>query len=155
MGVQQRAELVAGRGLGRNMVVAQPDQGLQLTGDRVGRLESAQPMAVGAQVVGELVAVAGVGLGTGGTPPRPGGMERARVDRDDGVPGGQQPVHDQTVAAFDRHGQVRGVAVVGQPGQDRVQVLLGVLEHPAVDHPAGGVEDGHGMTGARPVPPGE
>ena len=40
-------------------------------------------------------------------------------------------------------------------GQHRVQVLLGVGEHPAVDHLAGGVEDGHGMTGARPVPPGE
>jgi len=40
-------------------------------------------------------------------------------------------------------------------GQHRVQVLLGAGEHPAVDHLAGRVEDGHGMTGARPVPPGE
>jgi hypothetical protein len=36
VGLQQRAELVAGGGLGREVVVAQPDQGLQLAGDRVG-----------------------------------------------------------------------------------------------------------------------
>jgi hypothetical protein len=66
--VQERAELHAGRGLGGNMVVAQPDQGLQLTGTRVHRLQPAQPVAIGAQVVRELVAVTGIGLGPGGTP---------------------------------------------------------------------------------------
>lgn len=82
-------------------------------------------------------------------------MERSRVDRDDGMPSGQQPVDDQPVAAFDRCGQVSRIAVACQPGQDRVEVVLGVREHAAVDHPAGGVEDGHGMAGACPVPSGE
>jgi hypothetical protein len=78
-----------------------------------------------------------------------------RVDRDHRVAGGEQPVDHQAVGAFDRHRQLSRAAVAGQAGQHRVQVLLGVGEHPAVDHLAGGVEDGHGMTGARPVPPGE
>jgi hypothetical protein len=39
--VQQRAELHAGRGLCGNMVIAQPDQRLQLAGDRVRRLQPA------------------------------------------------------------------------------------------------------------------
>ena len=153
--VQERAELVAGRGLGGNMVIAQPDQRLQLAGDRVHRLQPAQPVAVGTQVVRELVAIARIGLGAGGTPAGPGGMECPRVDRDHRVAGGEQPVDNQAVGAFDRHGQVSRAAVAGQAGQHRVQVLLGVRGHPAVDHLAGGVEDGHGMTGARPVPPGE
>jgi hypothetical protein len=67
VGVQERAELHAGRGLGGNLVVAQPDQRLQLAGNWVRRLEPAQPVAVGAQVVRELVAVTRVGLGAGGT----------------------------------------------------------------------------------------
>jgi hypothetical protein len=100
VGIQQRAELHAGRGLGLDVVVTPPHQGLQLAGDPVHRLEAAQPVAVGAQVLSQLVAVAGVGLGAGGTPPRPGGMKRAGVDRDDRVAGGQQPGHDTPVAAL-------------------------------------------------------
>jgi hypothetical protein len=41
VGVQQRAELVAGGGLGRDVVVAQPHQGLQLAGHRVGWFQPA------------------------------------------------------------------------------------------------------------------
>ena len=82
-------------------------------------------------------------------------MKCSRIDRDHRMAGGEQPVDNQAIGAFDRHGQLSRAAVAGQAGQHRVQVLLGVGEHAAVDHLAGGVEDGHGMTGARPVPPGE
>ena len=60
------------------------------------RLETAEPVAVGAEVVGQLEAVTGVGLGSGGPPAGPGGMERVRVDRHHRMPGGQQPVDHQT-----------------------------------------------------------
>jgi hypothetical protein len=153
VGVQERAELQAGCGLGRHMIVAQPDEGLQLAADRIWWLQPAQPVAVGAQVVGQLVAVARVGLGAGGAPARPGGVERARVDRDDRVPGGQQPGDDEALAALDRHRQVGGAAVGGEPGQDRVQILLGVAHSPAVHDRAAGIDDGYGMAGAgRPAP---
>ena len=152
MGIKQRAELVAGRGPGRDVVVAQPYQRLQLTGGRVHRLEPAQPVAVGAQVVGQLVAVAGVGLGAGSAPAGPGGMERARVDRDDRVSGGDEPVNDQALSAFDRYGQRGRVVVGGQPSQQRLKVVLGVTHCPAAHDRPGGIEDRHGMAGASPVP---
>jgi len=152
MGVQQRPELVAGGSLGGDVVVAQPDQGLQLAGDRIRRLQPAWPVPVGAQVIGELVAVARVGLGAGGAPTRPSSMEGARVDRDDRMTGGQQSSDDQAVAAFDRHRQVGRIAMGGEPGQDGVQVRLGVAERPAVHDHAAGVEDRHGVAGAGPVP---
>jgi hypothetical protein len=60
--VQEGAELVAGRGAGTQVVLAQPHQSLQLLQARVGWAQPAQPVPVGAQVVGELVAVAGIGL---------------------------------------------------------------------------------------------
>jgi hypothetical protein len=106
--VQQCAELVAGGGLGRDVVVAGSHQGLQLAGDGSYRLEPAQTMAVGAQVVGQLVAVTGIRLGSCGTPAWPGGVEGAWVDWNDGVAGGQQPVDHHAIAAFDRHRQVGG-----------------------------------------------
>jgi hypothetical protein len=46
--VQQRTELVAGRDLGLDMVLAQPHQGLKLPGGIVQRLQPPQPVAVGA-----------------------------------------------------------------------------------------------------------
>jgi hypothetical protein len=68
VGLQQRTELVAGRDLGLDVVLAQPDQGLKLPGGLVQRLQPPQPVAIGAQLVGQLVAVTRVGLGPGGAP---------------------------------------------------------------------------------------
>jgi hypothetical protein len=48
VGLQQGAELVGGRGLGRQMIVAQPCQGLQVTSGSVQGSQPVQPMAVGA-----------------------------------------------------------------------------------------------------------
>ena len=45
--LQQGPELVAGRGAGPHMVLAQPHQGLQLPGGRIHRLQPPQPMAIG------------------------------------------------------------------------------------------------------------
>jgi hypothetical protein len=48
VGVQQRAQLVAGGGASADMILTQPDQGLQLPQPWIQGLESAQPVAVGA-----------------------------------------------------------------------------------------------------------
>jgi hypothetical protein len=58
VGVQQGAELVAGRDLGLDVVLAEPHQGLEFAGGILQRLQPPQSMAVGAQVVGQPVAVA-------------------------------------------------------------------------------------------------
>jgi hypothetical protein len=150
--IQQGAELVAGGGLGLDVVLAQPDQGLQLAGGIVQGIESAQPVAVGAQVVGQLVAVARVGLGPCRAPAGSGSMERAGMDRHHRVAGGQEPVDDQPAGLLDRHRQLVGLAVAGQPDGCVGQSSLGVRRCPLVDHGAGIVEDGHVMGGAGPVP---
>ena len=114
VGVQQRAELVAGSGLGGHMVVTQPRQRLQLPGSGIQGTQPTQPVSIGAQVVGELEAVAGIGLGCGCTPAGPGGVEGVGVDGNDGVAGGQQPIHDQTAWPLDRHRQLLGSPVADQ-----------------------------------------
>jgi hypothetical protein len=152
MSVQQGAELVAGGGLGLDVVLAQPHQGLELAGGGVQGIQSAQPVAVGAQVVGQLVAVTGVGLGTGRAPAGPGSVERGGVDRHHGVAGGQQPVNDQPTGLLDRYGQLVGLAVAGQPRERVGQSGLGVGRCPVVNHGAGVVDNGHVVGGAGPVP---
>jgi hypothetical protein len=152
VGLQQRTELVAGGGLGLDVVLAQPHQGLELAGGFVRGLQPPQPVAVGAQVVDQLVAVTRVGLGPGGAPAGPGSVEGAGVDRHDRVAGGQQPVDDQPAGLLDRHRQLVGLAVAGQPREGVGQSCLGVGRCPAVDHGAGIIEDGHVVGGAGPVP---
>ena len=68
VGVQQRPQLVTGGGAGTDMILTQPDQGLQLPQAWVEGLEPAQPVPVGAQVVSQLVAVTRIGLGPSSAP---------------------------------------------------------------------------------------
>jgi len=68
------------------VVIAEPDELLQVAGRLVGQGESAEAVAFGAQVVGQLVAVTGVGLGSAGSPTGAGGVERVGVDRTTGCP---------------------------------------------------------------------
>jgi hypothetical protein len=109
------------------MIVTQPRQRLQLPGGGIQGPQPAQPVPIGAQVVGELEAVAGIGLGCGCTPAGPGGVEGVGVDGNDGVASGQQPVHDQAVGPLDRHQQLLRWPVAGQTGKRSVQAHLGVL----------------------------
>ena len=55
MRIEQRAKLVARRGLGSDVVIAQPHQALQLAYSGIDGLQAAQSVAIGAQVIGELV----------------------------------------------------------------------------------------------------
>jgi hypothetical protein len=134
------------------VVVAGADQELQLAGRGRHGLQAAQTVAIGAQVVGQLGAVARVGLGLGRAPTWAGGVEGIRVNRDDGVPGRQQPIDHQTVSPFDRHRQVSGCAVAGQPLEGGAQVRFGVGTAPAVDDAAVCVQHRDGVALGGPVP---
>jgi hypothetical protein len=134
------------------MILAQPHQGLELLQAWVGPIQPTEPVPIGAQVVGQLVAVAGVGLGPGRAPAWAGSPKRGRVHGHDRVPSGQQAVDDQPAGALDDDRERGGLADAGQAVQRRSQVLLGVLERPAVNHRASIVQHGHIMSGARPVP---
>jgi hypothetical protein len=150
--LQQGAELHAGRGAGAHVVLAQPHQGLQLLEAHIGWVQPAQPVPVGAQGVSQLVAVAGIGLGPGGTPARTGSPERGGVHRHHRVTGSQQAVHDQPTGALDDDRQRGRLRQPCQAVQRPDEVLLGVPKRPAVNHDAGIVQHGHSMGSARPVP---
>ena len=152
MRLQQGAELVAGCGAGSHVVLTQPHQGLQLLEACVGWVQPAQPVPIGAQVVSQLGAVAGIGLRPRRAPARTGGPERGGVHRHHWVTGGEQAVHDQTTGALDDDRQRGRFRQACQAVQRRDQVLLGVPERPAVNHDAGVVQHGHVMGSARPVP---
>ena len=134
------------------MILAQPHQGLELLQARVGPVQPAEPVPVGAQVVGQLVAVTSVGLGPGRAPARPRRPERGRVHGHDRMPSSHQAVHDQPAGALDDDRQRGRLPKPGQSLQRSRQVLLGVLQRPAVNHRAGVVQHGHVMGGARSVP---
>ena len=89
---------------------------LAAPGSRHPGVQPAEPVPIGAQVVGELEAVTGIGLGGGRTPAGPGGVEGVGVDGNDRVAGGQQPVHDQAAWPLDRHRQLIRVARGGPDG---------------------------------------
>jgi hypothetical protein len=150
--LEQGAELIAGRGAGAHVVLAQPHQGLEFLKAWVGAIQPAEPVAVGAQVVGELVAVAGIGLRPRRAPPRAGGPERGGVHRHDWVTGGEQALHDQPTGALDDDRQRGRFRQACQSLQRPHQVLLGVPQRPTVNHDAGVVQHRHSMAGARPVP---
>jgi hypothetical protein len=59
------------------------------------------------------------GLGPGGAPPWPGGVDRVGMHRHHRVTGGQQPVHDHAVGGLGRNRQRFGAAVAGQPAEAR------------------------------------
>ena len=155
MGVQQRPQLVAGGGASTDVVLTQPDQGLQLPQPWIERLEPAQPVPVGAQVVRQLVAVTRIGLGAGSAPAGPGGVEGGRMHRDDGMAGGQQPVHHQSSRPFNDHRELGRLAVAGQSRQRLGKRLLGVPQRPALQDPALVIEHRHVVAGAGPIPPDE
>jgi hypothetical protein len=149
---EHRPQLVGGGGAGADLVLAEPDQGLQLAQAGVGGFEPAQPVPVGAQVIGELVAVAGIGLRAGCSPPGPCGEERGRVHRDDRVPGGEQPVDDQAAGLLDDHRQVTGVAVAAQPCQRHLPAGLAMGKRPPVQHGTSVIQHRDIVSLAGPVP---
>ena len=64
-----------------DLIITEPHQRLQFLQAGIDRCQSPQPMPVGAQVVGELVAVTWIRLRPGGAPPRPGSEEGGGMHR--------------------------------------------------------------------------
>jgi hypothetical protein len=137
------------------VVLTQPDQGLQLPQPWIQRLQPAQPVAVGAQVVGQLVAVPRIGLGASSAPAGPGGMEGGRMHRDDRMASGQQPVHHQPGRSFNDHREVGRLAMAGKSRQRLGKRLFGMPQRPALHHPALVIQHGHVVADAGPIPPDE
>ena len=152
MCLEQGAELVAGRGAGAHVVFPQPHQRLQLLEAQVRWVQPAQPVPIGTQVIGELVAVAGIGLRSRRAPARASGPERSGVHRHHWVTGGQQTLHDQTTGALDDDRQRGGLRQACQAVQCPDEVLLGMPERPVVNDHAGVVQYRHVMGSTRPVP---
>ncbi len=141
MPLEQGSQLVGGGDLGAHVVIAHADDGLQLGSRGAERFEPAEPVPFGAQVVGQLVAVAGVALGLGGTPAGPGGVEGVGVDRHHRMPRREQPGDDQAVSRLDRHRQLARVAMVREAPQCRGDAGFVMGWRPAVQDLAGVVED--------------
>ena len=152
MGVQQRCQPVGGSHLGFHVVVTQPGQRTQALRRWRQLMDDPEAVAVGAQVVGQAVAVLRIGLGPGGTPAGPGGVERVGVDRHHRMACCQQPLHDQAARPLDRHRQLCGLSVAGKPLQAPGDPILGVLHLEGIDQPAGIVDDAHVVGLAGPIP---
>jgi len=153
--VQQRRELVGSGDPCGELVVTQPHERLQLAGLAVKRLESPQPLSVGAQVVGEPVRVAGVGLRGCSLPARTRGGKRIRVNWHDRMTGRQQPLDQQAARPLDRHRQLAGRGQPCQPRQCVMQALLAVREPKTLDDRAMVVDDAKLVCPAGPVHPDE
>ena len=112
-------------------------------------------MAVGAQVLRQLVAVTRIGLGAGSAPAGPGGMKGGRMHRDDRMAGGQQPVDHQPGRSFNDHREVGRLAMAGKSRQRLGKRLFGMPQRPALHHPALLIEHRHVVADAGPIPPDE
>ena len=148
---EQRGELVGRGHARRDVVVAQPDEGLQLAGRLVERPQRSQPVAVGAQQIGEPIGVTNVGLTAGALPPWPGCMERVRVDRDNLVPCLEQPVDEQPVGPLDRDRQLARAAELRQLLHGAGDTTLAVYESEPLDDRTLLVDDAQLVRLARPI----
>jgi len=113
---------------------------------------AAQPVAVGAQVLGQLEAVARVGGGLGRAQRGRAALQLLGRGRDHGVPGGEQSVDHDPAGGLDGHRQVLGSAVAGQSGHSLVDAGLVVGQRPVIHQLAGVVDHGDVVSLAGPVP---
>ena len=113
---------------------------------------AAQPVAVGAQVLGQLEAVARVGGGLGRAQRGRAALQLLGLGRDHGVPGGEQSVDHDPAGGLDGHRQVLGSAVAGQSGHSLVDAGLVVGQRPVIHQLAGVVDHGDVVSLAGPVP---
>jgi hypothetical protein len=152
MSVEEGGQLIAGGDSGLDLIVAAADQGLEVARDLAEWLQAAQPVTIGAQEVGQAVAVAGVRFGARGAPAGTGGVEGVGVDGHQGVALGQQPLHDQAAGPLDGDRQPGRLAKLAQAAEDGEQAGLAVLDFGVEDDPAVAVDDGDVVALAGPVP---
>ncbi len=149
--VQERGQLI-GRGDARgDQLVAPAHQAAQgLDGVGLGP-ERAQPVALGAQDVGEDAGVARIALGRDGAVARPARLHQVGVDRDDHEAGPHQGVDQQARGALDGDPRLAGLAVPGEALEQRSEALAVVVGPEPVQHRPLGVEHAHGVRAPAPV----
>ena len=150
--LEQRVELVGGSGAGGDVVVAHPHQRLELTGDRVEWSQTPKAVSVSAKVVGQHVAVGGVGLRSPSSPAEPRGMERIRVHRHDWVPSGKQAFDDDPIGSLDRYRQISRRSQRRQITEEAVKAGFVVIDREPGPDRAGVVENGDIVVLAGPIP---
>ena len=151
--VQQGAELV-GRGHPHlDQVAAGADGGahrLGLVAERGGDPESVLAQA---QVLGDHQRVAGVGLRPGDDLPVTPGLDRVGADRDHGVAGFEQRVDQASVGPFDTDRDIDALPETSEPADQVGEPVGGVGDREPGLHPAGVVQDAHGVGLRGPVDP--
>ena len=147
--LQQRAQLIReGDALGHEVLAAAHEgaQGARVVGGRVQRPE---PMAIGAQHVGEDKGVARVTLAAGGRVARPTRLERVRVDGHHLESGVDERVDEQTGGAFEGHADGPAPTEAAQSAEKGREALTGVRHGTLPVKVATGIEDADrmGLTG--------
>jgi hypothetical protein len=105
VGVGRCPGLPGGRNPGIDLAAAHPHQRLRLLGRGIGWLEPPHAVTVGVRVAGRLRSIDGHGLGTGGSPAPPGGVEGVVVDRRHGVASSKRRVYAEAGGLLDRDRQ--------------------------------------------------
>ena len=96
--------------------------------------DPAQPVMIGAGVVGEHERVSRVGLRTCRTPPRSRSLERCRLDHQHRVTCAGDAPYRQTLTTLDRDRDACRITQLGEFGEERRDAVLGVLDHPGLDY---------------------
>ncbi len=149
--LEQAAELVGQGNALVDQVAACAHQGPQRPDVVGGRQQRAESVTVGAQDVGQHEGVARIALAAGGAVARPAGFDDVGVDRDDGVPGLDQGVDDQTRRPLNGDRQVGRWSDALELGRHVGQPCRIVADLKADDDLTGAVDDAKGMACAAPV----
>ncbi len=150
--IEQRLELIGGGNPGLDVIVAHPNQGLQLAGHRIHGPQPAQAAAVGAQIIGQAIAVPRVRLRMRRTPSRARRIKSVWMDGNHWMASLHQPFHDQTARAFDRDGQCFRSTMVAQSLQGVLEVCLMVANLEMLDDSTLLIEHRHIVGLAGPIP---
>jgi len=112
------------------MVVSHADQRLELRRGRIDRPKAPETMSVGAEIVGKLVRVTSIRLGTRCSPKWPRCVERVGMDRDHRMAAVKQSVDYECGGGLYRNRQLPGLPVAGQPhdGAGEIRLVVGERE---------------------------
>ncbi len=134
------------------MVVTHADDGLQLPGLLVERLQSPQTVTIGSEVIGKAVAVSGVGLRPSCPPAAAGSIEGVGVNRDDRVSSCEKPLHNDSIRPFDGDGQISWFSVPPHSGECALEPGFVMVDGESFGHLPLVAEDRDVVALAGPVP---
>ena len=156
MVIKQRPQLIGSHQSRRELAATAAAQLTKM--HRLGQRRSEHPQGVlvgievGAQELGQLVAVPGVALRPRGTPARAQRVEGVGMHRHHRVSRSQQPIHDQAAAGLDRDGKIPRLLELGQPLHRGHQLVFTVPQRPMRHTMAALIGHRHVMGLSGPVP---